>query len=111
MNSDTLVPISRETHSQESAYDSPHSFKRRLGILLWGDSCKLFCEWTPKPLNRWRLFWLRRFGAMLYGTPFVHPHARIHMPWNLIMHDRACLGDGAVAYTQGVIEIKARATV
>ena len=71
----------------------------------------LLCVWTPKPLNAWRLFWLRAFGAKIYGTPFVHQRARIAIPWNLIMHDRACLGDRTNLYTLGCIEVGARATV
>ena len=46
-----------------------------------------------------------------YGTPFVHQRARIQIPWNLILHHQACLGDRANAYSLGVIEIEAGATV
>lgn len=62
-------------------------------------------------MNPWRLFWLRVFDARIEGTPFVHQRARIAIPWNLILHDRACLGDRANAYSLGEIEIGARATV
>src|SRR6202011_3808380 len=55
--------------------------------------------------------WLRVFDAKIDGKPFVHQRARIAIPWNLTMHDRACLGDRANAYTLGEIEIGARATV
>ena len=41
----------------------------------------------------------------------VHQRARIAIPWNLTLHDRACLGDRANAYSLGPIEIGARATV
>jgi putative colanic acid biosynthesis acetyltransferase WcaF len=51
------------------------------------------------------------FKARIYGTPFVHQRARIAIPWNLTLHDRACLGDRANAYTLGEIEIGPRATV
>ena len=51
------------------------------------------------------------FGAKIDGKPFVHQRARIEIPWNLILHDRACLGDRANAYSLGEIEIGARATV
>ncbi len=33
--------------------------------------------------NPWRLLVLRRFGAEIRGTPFVHQRARIQQPWNL----------------------------
>ena len=79
--------------------------------LLWDWCWALFCAWTPKPLNGWRLLWLRVFGATLHGRPFVHQRARIQLPWNLTLHDRACLGDRANAYTLGPIEIREGATI
>ena len=99
------------TFQQKTAQTSPWSFRERIAMLLWECAWTLFCRWTPKPLNRWRLLWLRLFGATLTGRPFVHQRARIQIPWNLTMHDRACLGDRANAYTLGPIEIGARATV
>jgi putative colanic acid biosynthesis acetyltransferase WcaF len=96
---------------QTSAYDSPWSGSHRLLRILWEFCWVVFCAWTPKPLNEWRLFWLRVFDAKIDGKPFVHQRARIAIPWNLILHDRACLGDGANAYTLAEIEIGARATV
>ena len=96
---------------QKSAYDSPWSGNQRFLRVLWEFCWTVFCAWTPKPLNEWRLFWLRVFDARIHGTPFVHQRARIAIPWNLTLHDRACLGDRANAYTLGEIEIGARATV
>lgn len=96
---------------QKSAYESPWSDSQRVMRALWEFCWFLFCAWTPKPLNPWRLFWLRVFDAKIHGTPFVHQRARIAVPWNLTLHDRACLGDRANAYSLGEIEIGARATV
>jgi putative colanic acid biosynthesis acetyltransferase WcaF len=96
---------------QKSAYDSPWPVSQRLLRVLWEFCWTLFCVWTPKPLNEWRLFWLRVFDAKIDGTPFVHQRARIAIPWNLTLHDRACLGDRANAYSLGEIEIGARATI
>jgi putative colanic acid biosynthesis acetyltransferase WcaF len=96
---------------QKTAYDSPWTWSERFMRLLWGFCWTIFCVWTPKPLNEWRLFWLRVFDAKIDGKPFVHQRARIEIPWNLILHDRACLGDRANAYSLGEIEIGARATV
>jgi putative colanic acid biosynthesis acetyltransferase WcaF len=96
---------------QKSAYESPWSDSQRVMRALWEFCWFLFCMWTPKPLNPWRLFWLRVFDAKIHGTPFVHQRARIAIPWNLTLHDRACLGDRANAYSLGEIEIGARATV
>jgi putative colanic acid biosynthesis acetyltransferase WcaF len=96
---------------QKSAYDSPWPPSQRVLRILWEFCWVVFCAWTPKPLNEWRLFWLRVFDAKIHGNPFVHQRARILIPWNLTLHDRACLGDRANAYTLGEIEIGARATI
>lgn len=98
-------------HTQADAYASPWSTRRRLAVLLWQIVWPLACGWTPKPANAWRLWVLRRFGAELHGRPFVHGRARIAQPWNLLLHDRACLGADAVAYSLGRIEIGAGATI
>lgn len=96
---------------QRFAHESPWPLSNRLLRLLWEICWALFCAWTPKPANRWRLLWLRLFRAKIFGTPFVHQRARISIPWNLTLHDRAILGDRANANTLGEIEVGARATV
>jgi putative colanic acid biosynthesis acetyltransferase WcaF len=83
----------------------------RLKMAAWEWCWVLFCSWTPKPLNPWRLMWLRLFGATITGTPFVHQRARIQLPWNLTLGDRACLGDRANAYSLGRIEVEEGAVI
>ena len=100
-----------KTYTQSSPYDSPWTRREQIGMLLWSVCWPLFCAWTPKPFNRWRLFWLRLFGAKLHGLPFVHQRARIALPWNLTLHDRACIGDRANLYSLGEIEVHEDATV
>ena len=100
-----------KTHAQLSPYDSPWTKGERLRMMLWEYCWLVFCVWTPKPFNRWRLFWLKLFGSKIHGTPFVHQRARIQIPWNLTLHDRACLGDRANAYSLGEIEIHEGATI
>ncbi|MCR9295235.1 MAG: putative colanic acid biosynthesis acetyltransferase [bacterium] len=96
---------------QTSPQDSPWDFKTKVRILLWEYVWALLCSWTPKPFNFWRLFILKLFGCKISGRPFVHQRARIALPWNLVLHDRACLGDRANAYSLGVIEIRMNAVV
>lgn len=103
-----LVPVNP---AQSSQYQSPWSGSERVLRVLWEFCWFLFCAWTPKPANPWRLFWLGVFDAKIDGTPFVHQRARIAIPWKLTLHDRACLGDRANAYSLGEIEIGARAIV
>jgi putative colanic acid biosynthesis acetyltransferase WcaF len=96
---------------QRSPYESPWSGSNRLLRVLWEFCWIVFCAWTPKPFNEWRLFWLRVFDAKIHGKPFVHQRARIAIPWNLTLQDRACLGDRANVYNLGEVEIGAGAIV
>jgi putative colanic acid biosynthesis acetyltransferase WcaF len=82
-----------------------------VALLLWEFTWAVLCRWTPKPCNFWRVFWLRLFGCTIIGRPFVHQRARIHIPWHLTLRDRACLGDGAWAYSLGRIDIGEEATI
>lgn len=100
-----------KTYQQQSAYVSPFSLREKMGRFAWELIWALFCAWTPKPLNGWRLFWLKCFGATVEGKPFVHQNARIQIPWNLTLRDRSCLGDRANAYSLGEIELAEGSTV
>jgi putative colanic acid biosynthesis acetyltransferase WcaF len=104
-------PLQPADPEQASPYASPWSDAERARRVLWEFCWAVFCSWTPKPLNPWRLFWLRAFEARIHGTPFVHQRARIAIPWKLTLHDRASLGDRANAYSLGEIEIGPRAIV
>jgi putative colanic acid biosynthesis acetyltransferase WcaF len=90
---------------------SPWSARTRVRILIWEWCWNLFCRWTPKPFNSWRLLWLRAFGAEIIGSPFVHQRARIQIPWNVTLHDQSCLGDRANLYSLGRIEVGRRAVI
>ena len=104
-------PLKTVDAAQDSQFASPWTVDDRVLRVLWEVCWWLFCVWTPKPANPWRLFWLGVFNAKIHGTPFVHQRARIAIPWNLTLYDRACLGDRANAYSLGEIEIGARAVV
>ncbi len=80
-------------------------------MLAWDFAWPLLCRWTPKPLNPWRLLVLRVFGATIQGTPFVHQRARLQMPWNVELHDRACVGDRANLYSLDRITLHAGSLV
>jgi putative colanic acid biosynthesis acetyltransferase WcaF len=104
-------PLKTVAARQTSQFASPWPVNERALRILWDFCWCIFCLWTPKPANPWRLFWLGVFGAKIHGTPFVHQRARIAIPWKLTLHDRACLGDRANAYSLGEIEIGARAVI
>ena len=77
----------------------------------WGICWAVTCSWTPKPLYRWRNLVLKAFGAKLHGVPFVHQKAKLQIPWNIELFDRAAIGDGAVLYSLGKITVMENAVV
>lgn len=99
------------TRRQAPGTTTPWSTGARLQALLWQIAWTTLCVWTPKPLNFWRLFVLRCFGATIHGTPFVHQRARIQLPWNVELHDRACVGDRANLYSLDRITLHTGALV
>lgn len=99
------------THRQTSPYESARPIRERVLLPVWEWVWLIFCSWTPKPFNSWRLMWLRLFGCAIDGVPFVHQRAIIEAPWRLTLHDRACLGDRAHAYCLDEIVLGARCTV
>jgi len=78
---------------------SPWTVGTRVRLLLWEFAWAALCRWTPKPANPWRLLVLRAFGAKIQGRPFVHQRARIQIPWNVELHDRASVGDRTNLYS------------
>jgi len=90
---------------------SPWTYRERIGMVLWEYAWLALCQWTPKPFYKWRLLWLRIFGAQIEGTPFVHQRARIQVPWNLAIHAQASLGDRTNIYNLDHVTIEASAVV
>jgi len=100
----------RKKH-QSDPYASPWSLRERLRFACWHATQALFFRPTPKFLNGLRILLLRAFGARIYGHPFVSQSARIRIPWQLELHDRACIGERADIYNLGQVVIHEAATV
>lgn len=99
------------TKPQPTAYTSPWSTREKLGMAAWRVAWWVLFRPTPKSWLGWRNGLLRLFGARIRGRPFVSQSARIRIPWNLELHDHACLGEHAEVYNLGPVRLKARCTV
>ncbi len=99
--------VCRQVPGRSTPWSLPQRFASGLFALTW----TVGCRWTPKPLNPWRLVVLRLFGAKIHGTPFVHQRARIAMPWNVELHDAACVGDRTNLYALDRIALQRGALV
>jgi putative colanic acid biosynthesis acetyltransferase WcaF len=73
--------------------------------LAWELARILLFRWTPRRLNGWRVWLLRRFGARIAPSAVVRPSARVWHPWILEMGEHACLAEGVVVYNLGRIVI------
>jgi putative colanic acid biosynthesis acetyltransferase WcaF len=78
--------------------------------MLWNVISPLF-RLSPRPLWAWRRMLLRAFGAEVGSEVHVYPTVRITMPWNIRIGDQAAIGDRAILYALGPIEIGPRATI
>lgn len=78
--------------------------------LWWAVQATLFAG-SPQILYRWRAFLLRLFGAKIGKNVVIRPSVKITYPWKLTVGDYAWVGDDAVLYTLGEINIGAHAVI
>ena len=88
---------------QKSRGASAWTLREAVVVRVWEVYWFVFLRWTPKKLNRLRLFSLRIFGARIFGRPFVFSSARIYAPFNLELHDHSCIGPNAFIYNLGEV--------
>ncbi len=72
---------------------------------LWLIVSRVLIRPSPARLKRWRIFWLRRFGARIDSTCNIRPSARIRHPWLLTMGAYSTLADDVDVYNLGPITI------
>ncbi|MBL8064922.1 MAG: colanic acid biosynthesis acetyltransferase WcaF [Chthonomonadaceae bacterium] len=87
------------------------SLKNRLKRLVWGIVYAVFYRPTPRPMNGWRVFLLRFFGAKIGAGSTVKSSIRVWAPWNLEMGDYSALGEGVNVYSMAKITIGNKVTV
>ena len=97
--------------SQHHRCKSAWSLSEAIGVRLWEIFWFAFLRWTPKKLNFLRLFFLRLFGATVHGRPFVFPSARIYAPFNLEIHEGACIGPMTNIYNLGRLVLRERCVI
>lgn len=86
------------------------SLREQIARVLWAAANPFFAL-SPRPAWGWRRAMLRLFGAKVARAVHIYPSARITMPWNLSLDEGCAVGDRAILYALGSIDIGARATV
>ncbi len=105
------MPFPLRTKQQAGWGTSPWTRAERLWMAAWRVAWLLLFLPTPKPMNAWRVWLLRRFGARITGRPFLSSTAIIRIPWQLTMEDKSTLGEHAEVYNLGHVTLRERATV
>lgn len=86
------------------------TLREQAGRTLWALVSPLF-RFSPRFLWGWRRVLLRSFGSQVGSKAHIYPTVRITIPWNLSIGEEAAVGDHAILYALGPIEIGPRATV
>lgn len=68
-------------------------------------------RWSPRSLNRWRNWLLRRFGAEVPASARIRPTVTIEIPWHLTVGDDVIVGDHVVLYCLGEVSVGARTVI
>lgn len=91
----------------------PVNFRGRPGWyvqLWWLVQASLFAH-SPQFMYGWRRWLLRRFGMKVGKGVLIRPSVTVTYPWKVSIGDHSWVGDGAVLYSLGPIEIGAHAVV
>lgn len=102
-------------HKQELDIDknrkvSKYSKKELVLRILWGGAQYLF-RFSPRTAHGWRCFLLRLFGAKVGRNVHIYNNAIIYMPWNLEIGDWSAIGEWALIYNLGKVNIGSKTTL
>ena len=89
----------------DQAASRPYTNREYAKRLAWEWVQRLLIRPSPRRAYRWRLFWLRLFGATAPATARTRPTTRVMHPWLLTLGEHASLGDHVFAYNLGPLRI------
>lgn len=95
-----------KANRQMPKYSNKELFLR----VLWGVGSLVF-RLSPRPFFGFRNFILRTFGASIGENVHIYNSAHIYFPWNLVIHDWSSIGENALIYNLGKVEIGTKATI
>ncbi|MVT53322.1 putative colanic acid biosynthesis acetyltransferase [Bradyrhizobium yuanmingense] len=93
-------------HSNSVVGEPSFPLSNRMIRALWNITWLLLASWTPPPLNPWRRFLLRLFGAKIASTARIYGSAKIWFPPYLTMGEHSVLAWGALCYSQAPIVLE-----
>lgn len=92
-------------------YRDTFGLAQKMARVVWFWVWLLLFRPTPRPMHAWRRWLLQLFGARMARHARVYASARIWAPWNLVMGEYACIGEGVRVYNVARIELGAHTVV
>lgn len=96
-----------------NTFKVPTGFRGRSAIIvqLWWLTQSILFKTSPQFLYGWRRLLLRIFGAKIGVGVKIRPSATVTYPWKVSIGDYSWVGDEAVLYSLGEIQIGSNAVV
>ncbi len=85
----------------------PQSFGKRVAGFWWSFVRHTLFRWSPPPLNGWRRWLLRRFGATVHPSVCIAPSVRVDYPWNLAVDREVVIAHNVIINCMGRVDIGA----
>lgn len=95
---------------QQNRKDQKYTTKEQLCRVFWMAG-KILFRLTPRPCFGFRRFILRCFGATVGKHVHIYSTTQIYFPWNLSIGDWSAIGEMALIYNLGPVNIGERATI
>ena len=88
-------------------FELPEGFRGRSPVIvqLWWFVQSTLFAWSPQFMYGWRRMLLRCFGASVGDGVLIRPSARVTYPWKVRIGHQSWIGDDAVVYSLGDINI------
>lgn len=103
--------LAGEGVAQLSPESTPWTFKQKVFRAIWMLVGKPIFRLSFHNWYGFRAILLKVFGAKVGRDVRLRPSVNIEVPWNLILHDGVTVGDYAILYSLGTIEIGERTIV
>lgn len=101
-----MTPLDVKANRAARKYD-PSEMRRRV---LWMLVQPLF-RFSPRPCFGWRRSILRALGAKVGDHVNIYGSATIYYPWNLEIGAFSSIGEHALIYNLGLVQIGTRVTI
>lgn len=95
---------------QKNRKAAKYSKKELMLRVLWIPASWFF-RLSPRPFFGFRRFLLRSFGAQVGRRVNVYSSSTIYFPWNLKIGDYSAIGESALIYNLGMVEIGENVTI